>query len=118
MYRSPSSMPCSGEPVVSGGCHAGSRIRGQPEQHGEVAQRVRRRSTTRCPNCRDHRRRDAGPEDAREVEAAGVERDRVAKILAPDELDHQRLPRRDLDALIAPFDGGEHEQPANRDRGR
>ena len=57
-------------------------------------------------------RADARPDDAREVEAARVERDRAGKIVAPDQLDDERLPRRDLERVDHAVDRRENEEPA------
>src|SRR3712207_8465589 len=51
----------------------------------------------------------------RSVESCGVEGDGTPQVLAPDELDHHRLPRRDLERSDDAGDRGEGHEPRNRD---
>ena len=58
----------------------------------------------------------AGPDDARAVEHRGVERDRVADVLAADHLDRERLADGHVDRVHAAEQEREHDD--HRDRGR
>jgi hypothetical protein len=56
----------------------------------------------------------SGSDDAGEIEAARIEGDRVGQVGAPDEVDHHRLPCRNLDRRDEAAAERENEQPADR----
>src|SRR4051812_32933687 len=89
----------------------------QASQHGEITERVDSEAPREAVFGENHRC-NRWPDDAREIEAAGVQRDRVNEIFLRDELDDHRLPRGNLERGDQATHRGECEQPAKVDSTR
>ena len=75
--------------------------RQETADHREIAQRIDA-ETPGEPGARDDSSGQRRSDDPSEVEPAGIERDCVDDIVTPDELDNERLPRRNLDSADEP----------------
>ena len=108
-YARPSSVPRR----IDGRSNSSSRKkslrahREEPEQDGEEADRVHEEADAGAGEAVDDAR-GCGAEDARRVEEARVERDRVRERVAPDHPVGELLPRRHVEH--------EHEAVGERDR--
>jgi hypothetical protein len=68
----------------------------EADHHQQVAQRIYREAPREAESIDDDRRQ-ARASDAREIESARIQGDRVDDIVAPDQLHHQRLARRNVE---------------------
>ena len=107
---SPSRTPATSER----GCTARDAVqlafaqKQQAGEHGEEAHSVEHEAGADTEGGDDDAG-ERGPDDARAVEQAGVERDRVRQLALPDELEGQRLPAWCVEDESDPAQGGEDE---------
>ena len=115
MYTSARHTARNGDVPAPRAGASGSRIVSRSDQHGEVAHRVDAEAP-RQPGARDDERRDRRSDDPREIEAAGVEGDRVEQVFLPHQLDLQRLSRGDVERADHPGERREREQSRHGDQ--
>ena len=85
----------------------------QSPEHRDEAQRIQPEAPRDAESV-DYQSGDRRPDDAGQVEAAGVEGNRRLQILASHEQDDHRLTGRDLDCACDTLYERQHEQQADR----
>ena len=96
MKRMPSINPSVGESAVGSTGFGVSLMRKRLIEHQQIAQRIHREAP-REPEAVDDHRREARPRNARQIESARIQCNRIDHIVASHQLHHQRLSRGDVE---------------------